>query len=764
MTAKDPSTTRGARSLLPLTGVAIGVAVVVFGAGSWAGTYYSNVRVASIAVGTVGVIVWLAAALSRPSLRPVSQLSVAFAAAILALGLSALLAPNDRLALDYLGYAALLTALYFLLVVLWSRPDAARSLTAIVVVMCAGTGTVFIAVTVSTWIHLWNTIGQIVMPPLRLTYEGLWTGTPNVLAAFQVLLATTALPLLVEGGRRGRAIAGVLASVVAVDVILSASRGSWLALGLAIPVTGLAWILSRPKGRRLPRGVRVNRATGIALIAVGVAVIAIGTVTLGPALATRLSVSGADLRGSFLAASWRMFLAHPLSGIGPGSWPSARIEFTDASELDYYIPHAHNLPAEVLAELGLIGVVAAVVVAVSVAWLIYRGIRSNDASVRRAGLAALFACIYILGQQLVDEFIQQPAILFAFALPIARLDALVTASEGDVGRPAPRGRWLTVVLLVAVLVGSATALSAERAAVPYERAVAAANAGQWRDAYDQSSEAAALDPRLAPYQFVRGLGAAELGDLLTAQDAFARAAALDDYPASWLNLAAVQLRMGDPQARLALDRAVRLGQQQPQIAIPAAALYLQLGDEPKAREMLAAAFGEAASLASDPTWATGEWPRIAPGAVDDAIAQATPWSALLLALESGRVDTARDLARSVEPSRRLLADTAVAAWSGDAAAFGSLHRLAQANPMDATTVGLCRRVAWLHDPSGNAPGWSCDGGWWFGAYPLVRVGDQPSVGSIPGPAAYPHALYAYRRPGPNDLLVPWLLHLHSAMK
>ena len=49
----------------------------------------------------------------------------------------------------------------------------------------------------------------------------------------------------------------------------------------------------------------------------------------------------------------------PLTGQGPGSWAPDRIAFTDASEIDYYIPHAHNVPAQTLAEFGLVGVVAA---------------------------------------------------------------------------------------------------------------------------------------------------------------------------------------------------------------------------------------------------------------------------------------------------------------------------------------------------------------------------------------------------------------------
>ena len=57
------------------------------------------------------------------------------------------------------------------------------------------------------------------------------------------------------------------------------------------------------------------------------------------------------------------------------------------------------------------------------------------------------------------------------------------------------------------------------------------------------------------------------------------------------------------------------------------------------------------------------------------------------------MDLAREIVPLVEPSRRALAETTLDAWNGDVDAFQALHALAHANPMDETTVGLCRRVA-----------------------------------------------------------------------
>ena len=765
---KTPATRRGPADTFGLVAVAAGASILVFGLGSWAGTYYSNVRVASIAVATIGLIAWLVVALVRPAHRPSSHLLGAFAAALGAFAIGLLAAQNRRLGIDFVGYAVLLTALYLLLVRLWSSASTARSLHALTVVGCAAGGIVFVVAIVRLWSSLWSTLGTFVVPPLRLSYEGLWLGSPNAFAAFQVLLYCSIVAALLDGTRRGRAVAILLGLLVAVDVVLSASRGAWLGIGLATVVTSIAWWLTSGGRRsslfgRVSHRARWQVAGLVAVILVAVA----GAARLGTALLPRLTdLNGADLRASFIAASVRMFQSAPVTGVGPGGWVPNRIAFTGPSDIDYYIPHAHNLPAQVLAEFGLVGVVAAIVVVGLLVRLVVTALRAPDESVRRLGLAVLFACVYFTGQQLVDEFVHQPAVMFASALPIARLDATLAASRSRADGPAVARRpsaLLSAVLLVAVVVAAGAALWPERAAQLEESAVTAADDGRWQDAFQLSSQAAAADPSLPVNQFMRGMSAAEVGDLEAARSAFAASAAADDFPEAWLNLAAVQDRLGDPGVRVSLDRALRIGRQQPQVAVAAADMYRRLGDDEAARDALAAAFELLPSLAADPLWLTSEWRDVAPVAVDQALDQTDRWSALLLALESGRPETARSILGELGQDERPLGEVTVEAWMGDQAAFDRLYAMARAQPLDRTKVAMCRRVARIHDPSGVARGWTCGGGWWYGVYPVASVGAAADAGPIPGPDAYPHALYAYRRPGPHQLLVPWLLQIHATI-
>ncbi len=79
--------TAGVRQLSPagvlaLVGIAIGATILVLGLGSWPGTYYTLIRVASIVVAGLGLVVWLVIAILRPQYRAQSALMGAFAAAL----------------------------------------------------------------------------------------------------------------------------------------------------------------------------------------------------------------------------------------------------------------------------------------------------------------------------------------------------------------------------------------------------------------------------------------------------------------------------------------------------------------------------------------------------------------------------------------------------------------------------------------------------------------------------------------------------------
>ena len=328
-------------------------------------------------------------------------------------------------------------------------------------------------------------------------------------------------------GWTNRVVGAVVLALTGATVLVTASRGAWLGAAAGLAVTFVAAVVARPETRAAARRQLRSRWAAVAL-AVGVPILAIGAVLA--ALSGRLTLEDGGYRAGFAAASFRMFDASPISGVGPGTWQVLRAANSDPTSPDLYIPHAHNIYLQTLAEFGLLGLVAGVVLLGALALLILRAIRSDDSQTRRVAYAALFAAVLLAVQQVGDVLVNVPALLFAMVLPIAWLDAAaqppLADRGGDRGEPDrprhtdPRARRLGPAgLTCLILVGLARIES-----VTDWRAAGSRRptAGNWAEAAARFGEAAAADPDVAAYQFELGVSAANAGDLRLAEDSLAR--------------------------------------------------------------------------------------------------------------------------------------------------------------------------------------------------------------------------------------------------
>jgi hypothetical protein len=170
--------------------VVLGICFAMFVAGSSLGIYLTEVRIASVVIAAAAIIIWLAVGSRRPAWRPRSSLQLPLAAALVALGISALASVQPRLALDYLAYAVLLAGLYLLRVRLWADPALGSRLGGLSLALCAGIGLLYVVAVVRRWIDAWVALGHLTVPPLRPGSVGLWFGSPNALPAVLVLLAS----------------------------------------------------------------------------------------------------------------------------------------------------------------------------------------------------------------------------------------------------------------------------------------------------------------------------------------------------------------------------------------------------------------------------------------------------------------------------------------------------------------------------------------------------------------------------------------------
>jgi O-antigen ligase/tetratricopeptide (TPR) repeat protein len=748
--------------MLAWGGVVLGAVYLVYVGGAWWGIYSSTLRIATMAMAAVVIATWVVAARRNPAWRPRSVLLPAIAASIGSLAMSTWFSRVPQVSLEYLGYAIVLAGLYLLLVRLFANPFFRRRLATLATMLLVVTVLAFLVRVGLYWIHWWDVLGRIALPPLRPGFEGLTYNNPSAVLTMVALLSVPALATFATPNRRGVIAGGLVLLALGLVALLSGSRAGWFALGvtaLVAPVALLAVRSHRALARQFISYVLRNRPArfaGIAALAGGLAL----AVAFAPAILQRAGARGEPERIAYAVAAIRMFESSPIVGTGPGTWVIQRMASTSASEPDYYIPHAHNLQVQTLGELGLVGAVAGVILALNVLWLLRGGARDARPERRRWAWIGGFGLLYFLLHQILDLYVNMPAFLFAAAFPVAYLDATVDETT--------RPRWPTTLRRAAralgvgvVVLAIAGLLRQEIAATRQADAVAYANDRNWAAADAPARAAADAEPEIGSYQLTAGLTASRAGDHAAAAAYFARVANRDDLPEAWLNLASEQVSIGlRDEALASIRRALRLGIQRPVVAMPAGDLAVQLGATDIAVEAFAAAILEIPSLAADP-WFRGHAIREAAflQAVEQALSGAEPGIDWQVALMAGDAEEAIKLAGDNKASSRL-----IRAWQGDSLAADAVLDACSANPLDIYWLTWCAR---LEGHRGNLDhanelrdlaNTSLLSAYHAGAE--MRVSQEGMVGDqLLGDPADLWATYTYRRPAPWDILVPSLVHL-----
>ena len=212
---------------------------------------------------------------------------------------------------------------------------------------------------------------------------------PNILGG---ILAAGGLLVAVGPGRLRGAAATVVAAVLVVTslaLFVTFSRSAWLAasVGLVVAVGMLA---------RVREGETLRRLGIVGAVAVA-GVIALA-VPFAPYLATRLDpgrddvaleARSVDERAALAAATARVVVAQPLTGVGPGVLPRTLRSSEPAFAFSYQ--PAHLVPLTVAAEIGVAGAVAWLGAALAPWLLLWRARRAwtRELAATSAALAAL---------------------------------------------------------------------------------------------------------------------------------------------------------------------------------------------------------------------------------------------------------------------------------------------------------------------------------------------------------------------------------------
>ncbi len=270
-------------------------------------------------------------------------------------------------------------------------------------------------------------------------------GQPNAFAGYLNMAWPLALALALalthrraRGGRRLLAVGfWLVAGLLVAGLAASFSRGGWVGAGAGLAGMGAAWWMARKaadSGRGAVQeehdrdGARkgvastasplhaasLRRWLGAALIALVVLGTIVGLGALPGPLAARLASTARCMtfvdpaavavtpdtfacveRMAQLRAGWRMFSAHPLTGVGPGSYTAAYAGVTAAP---WYISkgHAHNFYLHMAAEAGIIGLAAYLALIAGAAGQALRLARAGASPLRRAvgvGVCGVIAAV-----------------------------------------------------------------------------------------------------------------------------------------------------------------------------------------------------------------------------------------------------------------------------------------------------------------------------------------------------------------------------------
>ena len=524
------------RTLVEWGCLAAGLAV--FGYVGWDGALWDaryQLLLHLLAIGAIGGLGLIAV---RGCELPRTPVDLPLLAVLAAFGVATVSAMNPGMSLRALAaivaYAAMLPVA---LVCVRHRPSWVGVVTAVPVLLLSVPTLASMLVRRVEWVL----VGAPGLPPIRLPDEG--TPFGSVAVPPFVIWPAWALAGLIESPRWRRVVQTGLVVVGVPLTVLSGSRSAWLAMGVTIVAASVPWAWGR-RHRLMPSGRPNARSIGLGLVVL--AGIAAAVVLVVPRLTAVTSLI-------YRVSLWRDTLAawstDPILGIGPGFMPYARQAAAPDFTFPVRQPHSHNLPLGVLGDAGLVGLAAALVLVVVIAWFAGPW-RARTRNGRTAG----FLLLGLLVAGLFEDLTFVPA----FNLLATALLAVSLTDAGVVEWRPLRRRLALLPAGAAAVVLLAGMVVADAGAIAYRAGTDAAADGAWEPAAAMLRRSAQIDPwhPAGPKALAVAAERAGLGDV--ARDA--AEAAVEHNPGdapSWINLAFLCAEEGDAECQEdASERAV----------------------------------------------------------------------------------------------------------------------------------------------------------------------------------------------------------------
>ena len=573
MHALDPPG-RLVKSLLAGSFVAV---VVILGTG--ASELVPAIRLMGAVVGAVFVVAWIAAVRRQADL-----IDLATTGALVAFSVSCALSMFPRQAFD----AGVLALAWTSALGVSRRVLANEQMRKYALFVMAALGIVLIVVVISIWGQIWlhwlALTGWRALPPLDLALpSGPWVHRHDLTNLLVMLAPAIWL-------QRGTGLLRILLTTILVGigaaVLMDGSRSVWLALAIATGVTMMRPLIAVLRSRR---GIAVA-----AIVAASVILIAALVTGFADEVVVRLTaVRSIDARTGQWSAALTLWQERPIQGIGPGSFPF-QLRLTDYHDSYQFVSrHPDNAAVQLIAEVGLLGVVAAGSVLASVA----RMWRRNSPQSAAATWVLVYALVATIGTNPFEyAFLMAPLVIWTSIGAPARL--------AKVAESPRRARWVTPAIVAGVGVLALAQAAMVLGAFAYDAGSRAAREGSYTEARRALDLAATLDPGMTLYVRERGTMAllagrpgAAIPDLMaaTAQNP------ADDI--AYRSLAEAWLAEGDPaRALAAAQSAVQRDGSDPRNLIVLARAASRAGDSASATDALALAVLHGPWITADLKW------------------------------------------------------------------------------------------------------------------------------------------------------------------
>lgn len=226
---------------------------------------------------------------------------------------------------------------------------------------------------------------------------------PNVAGGLMALLTPFLLAVIGYAWREKQtrllAVSSLGMVILAIGLLLTTSRGAWLALVAALLIWGL-WLASERYYNQLHLSLRQTFLAGLFMFCcLGVSLLILNPSSIAAFINSLPGPAQAGTRFAIAQQTWDLIGSYPFIGAGLGSFPALYGRYIHAVPF-YLIPHSHNVFLDMALEQGQLGLIIFVVLIGTAVWQLIghnNQAQDVDAPLLTGSLLASFAVLILHG-------------------------------------------------------------------------------------------------------------------------------------------------------------------------------------------------------------------------------------------------------------------------------------------------------------------------------------------------------------------------------